>query len=72
MQGDTFSPKVFTLALEEMFKKLLQEIKGVILDGESLNRLRFTDVIVIITSIKEELQEILTELNRESKAVVIT
>ena len=42
-QGDTISPKLFTAALEEVFKKSHLEEKGMDIDGEKLTDLRFAD-----------------------------
>ena len=44
-QGDTISPKLFTASLESTFRKTNWEGKGVNIDGEYLNHLRFADDI---------------------------
>lgn len=62
-QGDTISPKLFTLALEDIFKKLEWNTKGINVDGFRLNHLRFADDIVLISNNATELQEMLNELN---------
>ncbi|KAL0821242.1 hypothetical protein ABMA28_005847 [Loxostege sticticalis] len=48
-QGDTISPKLFTAALENVFRKLDWSDKGISIDGERLNNLRFADDIVLIS-----------------------
>jgi len=65
-QGDTVSPKLFTLALEDVFRRLDWDKKGLRVDGGYLSDLRFADDIVLIISTKEELIEMLTDLKRES------
>jgi len=54
-QGDTISPKLFTLVLEDVFRKLYWDKKGLRVEGEYLSNLRFADDIVLISSTKEEL-----------------
>ena len=62
-QGDTISPKLFTACLEEIFKKLNWEGRGIKVDGEYLNNLRFADDIVIVCETAEELQQMIEELH---------
>ena len=54
-QGDSISPKLFTLALEDVFKNLAWQQKGVNIDGRFLNHLRFADDIMILSTDGEEL-----------------
>ena len=68
-QGDTSSPKFFTACLERAFRQLNWLEKGIKIDGEYLSHLRFADDIIIFASTKEELQQMLTELNEASKSV---
>lgn len=68
-QGDTISPKLFTLALEDVFKKLEWSKKGINIDGRYLNHLRFADDIVLISNNLEELREMLTELKTASEEI---
>ena len=68
-QGDTISPKLFTAVLEEIFKKLDWETKGLNINGEYLNHLRFADDIVLISSNATELQEMMQELENRSKEI---
>ena len=68
-QGDTISPKLFTACLEEVFKQLDWEEKGLRIDGEYLSHLRFADDIVLITEDPRNLQKMLEELNIKSKDI---
>lgn len=45
-QGNTISPKLFTLTIEDMFKK--QENFVINLDGDKLSNLRYADNVVLI------------------------
>lgn len=71
-QGDTLSPKLFTLALEDIFKKMNWTEKGINVNGERLTNLRYADDIVLISQSREELEEMITDLNRESQKVGLT
>jgi len=68
-QGDTISPKLFTACLEEIFKQLEWEDKGINIDGEQLTHLRFADDIVLISTDHREIQMMLEELNTKSKEI---
>ena len=68
-QGDTISPKLFTASLESIFRKTNWKGKRVNIDGEYLNHLRFADDISNTTEAPTELQQMLDDLNRESKIV---
>jgi Reverse transcriptase (RNA-dependent DNA polymerase) len=68
-QGDSISPKLFTLVLEDIFKKLNWQAKGIKIDGSFLNHLRFADDIVLCSSDFHELVEMTRELNHASKQV---
>ena len=68
-QGDCISPKLFTACLEQVFRKLNWEEMGIKIDGQMLNNLRFADDIVLVSEDPGELQEMLEQLNTESKAV---
>ncbi len=53
-QGDPFSPNLFNFILGEIFRGLEWEGKGIKIDGERLNNLRFAnDVVLISENIKE-------------------
>ena len=66
-QGDTISPKIFTAALEDIFKTLEWEAKGVNINGEQLNNLRFADDIVLLAESMDDLKTMLQELNSAAK-----
>lgn len=68
-QGDTISPKLFTAAMEDVFRKLDWENYGIPIDGEKLNHLRFADDIVLITNNLKEAETMVKELEAESKKI---
>lgn len=68
-QGDTISPKLFTLSLESFFKKLDWDGKGLKIDGSYLSHLRFADDIVLISTDIQELKSMLQDLNEKSKEI---
>lgn len=67
-QGDSISPKLFTLALEDVFKKLAWEKKRNCIDGKHLNhwRFAFVDDMVLLSNDVEDLRNTLTELKNAS------
>ena len=64
-QEDPISPKLFTAVIEEIFKKADLD-KGINIDGERLQNLRFADDVALVTRTKE-MEEHLNKLNTESK-----
>ncbi|PIK41247.1 hypothetical protein BSL78_21886 [Apostichopus japonicus] len=68
-QGDTLSPKVFTTAMEEIFRKLNLQERGVNVDGERLTDLRFADNVALITTSVKVMEVHLNNLNIESKKI---
>ena len=66
-QGDTISLKLFTACLENIFRELNWQDKGMMNDGERLNHLRFADDIVLITSNLNEAEAVLVDLNSKIK-----
>ncbi|TKR57766.1 hypothetical protein L596_030422 [Steinernema carpocapsae] len=66
-QGDTISPKLFNAALEETFKELRWEDRGLNINGRRISNLRFADDIVLIADTEEELQLMVTELQEASR-----
>ena len=65
-QGDPISPKLFTAVIEEIFKKARLD-KGINIDGERLQNLRFADDVALVTKTTKEMEEHLNKLNTESK-----
>jgi hypothetical protein len=71
-QGDPLSPNLFNSALEEIFKQFDWEGKGVKINGEWLNHLRFADDVVLISESIEELQKMAEEFLMNSKEAGLT
>ena len=65
-QGDTISPKLFTVALENIFRRLTWETTGLKIDGEYLSHLCFADNILMCANAQHELQ-MLQEFADESE-----
>jgi len=68
-QGDPISPKLFTAALQEIFKKADLNGLGINIDGEELNDLRFADDATLISTSKQDLTSQLNKINNEGKRV---
>lgn len=68
-QGDTISPKLFTLALENVSKKLEWGKKSLNIDGTYLSHLRFADDIVLLSTDVQKLNTMLSELNEQSEKI---
>ncbi len=66
-QGDPLSPLLFNCLLEEIFKNLNWENRGININGEYLNNLRFADDVIIITTNPFELTNLIRELNEAAK-----
>ncbi|KAK6761571.1 hypothetical protein RB195_022588 [Necator americanus] len=62
-QGDTISPKIFTVTLENTMRKLEWDDMGVKVDGQQLHHLRFADDIVLITPSISQAERMLTEFD---------
>ncbi|XP_048522715.1 uncharacterized protein LOC125504558 [Dendroctonus ponderosae] len=63
IQGDTISPKLITLALEDIFKysSLSWEHKRISIDGRRLIHLQFVDDIIIFSSDPNKLVTMIQE-----------
>lgn len=68
-QGDPLSPKLFIAVLEEIFRKLDWDNKGLNLHGKYLSHLRFADDIVLLSEDPKEMQTCIEELGKESRKV---
>ena len=64
-QGDPISPKLFTAAMEDVFRNLDWQSKGIAINGEHLTHLRFAGYIMLVSHDPDELQ--MSELSAESK-----
>ena len=65
-QGDTISPKIFNAGLEQVFRELSWDTKGLEVNGDRINNLRFADDIVLVSTNGDEMEEMLNELDTES------
>lgn len=68
-QGDVISPKLFTSALEDVFKLLNWHGYGININGEYITHLRFADDIVIMAESMDDLGTMLRDLNTVSQQV---
>ena len=66
-QGDPLSPILFNSALEEVFKNLNWEKKGININGEYLNNLRFADDVTLVAGSQTEIETMLRELDKMGK-----
>ncbi|XP_037800675.1 uncharacterized protein LOC119595640 [Penaeus monodon] len=64
------APKLFTTCLEKTFKKLKWRGKGIEIEDEHLNNLRFVDSTVLFSESANELQVNLNEMNRKKSKVI--
>lgn len=68
-QSDTNLSKVFTLALENVFKEVTWNYKGLNVNGVHLNHLRFADNIVLISAAAERLSAMVNDLVEKSTKI---
>ncbi|KAL0819976.1 hypothetical protein ABMA28_007973 [Loxostege sticticalis] len=66
-QGDVISPKLFTNALEDIFKTLDWTGQGININGEYVSHLRFADDIVVMAETVQDLERMLEGLNDASR-----
>ncbi len=66
-QGDPLSPNLFNCLLEEVFRQLDWERRGIKINGEFLNHLRFADDVVLLTEKIEELKIMSEEIREKSE-----
>lgn len=65
-QGDPLSPKLFSAALESVFRNLEWEDFGINVNGKKLNHLRFADDLVLFEEDPIKLGRMVSNLNEES------
>ncbi|KAG1651908.1 Ring canal kelch protein [Nymphon striatum] len=70
-QGDSISPKIFTVCLENVFRCLNWTSKGIPINGHRLTNLRFADDVVLFSESPQELQLIVEELRTASNKVCL-
>lgn len=66
-QGDPLSPKLFIAVLEGIFQGLDWTNKGIWINGKHLSHLRFADDLVVFAKASLELEQMMQDLNKESK-----
>ena len=67
-QGDPISPKLFTAAIEDIFRKA-ELTDGIDMDGETLTDLRFADDVALLTKTPQQMESQMNTLNNISKTV---
>ena len=67
-QGDPISPKLFTAAIEDIFRKA-ELTDGIDMDGETLTDLRFADDVALLTKTPQQIESQMNTLNNISKTV---
>uniref|UniRef100_A0A914VZY2 Reverse transcriptase domain-containing protein n=1 Tax=Plectus sambesii TaxID=2011161 RepID=A0A914VZY2_9BILA len=67
-QGDTISPKLFSACLQLAFVRVNWQGKGININGQHLNHLRFANDIVLILHNYNQLQKMAKDLQRQAKA----
>ena len=68
-QGDPISPKLFTAAIEQIFKNSDLKPRGIDIDGEKLTDLRFADDVALTTNSVKDMEIQLNIINQESKKI---
>ncbi|XP_023946281.2 LINE-1 reverse transcriptase homolog [Bicyclus anynana] len=68
-QGDPLSPKLFLAVLQDIFSKLNWISEGIPINNDRLTHLRFADDIAIFAETPKKLQNMISQLNKESKHV---
>ena len=67
-QGYPISPKLFTAAIEDIFRKA-ELTDGIDMDGETLTDLRFADDVALLTKTPQQMESQMNTLNNISKTV---
>ncbi len=65
--GDPLSPNLFNCVLEDIFREIDSEGRGIKIDGEYLSNLWFVDNVVMVAKSTEELREMAEEFIGNSK-----
>ncbi|KAE9413851.1 hypothetical protein Angca_005325, partial [Angiostrongylus cantonensis] len=63
-QGDTISPKLFTVTIPNVMRTLEWDNIGVKIDGRQIHHLRFADDIVLITPDISHAERIIVDFDR--------
>ena len=71
-QGDPLSSFLFNCTLESVFREMDWSKKGINVNGEYMNNLRYADDVVLIATSEEELEEMIQELNEKGKMKGLT
>ncbi|XP_045457584.1 uncharacterized protein LOC123667789 [Melitaea cinxia] len=71
-QGDPISPKLFSAALEIIFRNLQWDHEGLDIDGVKLNHLRFADDIILFSECPKQLEQMLQQLSDQSAIAGLT
>ncbi|VDO08661.1 unnamed protein product [Brugia timori] len=71
-QGDPLSPILFNSSLEEIFRNLNWEEKGLDVNGKKLTNLRFADDVILFANSEEELTVMINELSQQSVTAGLT
>ena len=66
-QGDSLSPIIFNATLEQIFRNLNWEGRGINVNGNFLSNLRFADDIVLVSETVDGLQLMVEELGEAGK-----
>lgn len=68
-QGDSFSPRLFTAALEDALNRIPWNDRGVSINGSRLAYLAFADDVCLISHSTQELQSLLEDLDKACSQV---
>ena len=66
-QGDPLSSLLFNCVLEDIFRDMDWNKKGINMNGEYLNNLRYADDVVLFSDSRQEIEEMVCELEEKSK-----
>ncbi|CAH2096957.1 unnamed protein product [Euphydryas editha] len=71
-QGDPISPKLFSAALEIIFRNLQWDHEGLNINGVKLNHLRFADDLILFSECPKQLEQMLQQLSDQSAKAGLT